>query len=59
MGKLEITLKKGYNKASKKQIATIKALGLNKIGSSVVQQDNTAINGMINKISHLVEYKKI
>lgn len=54
MAKLKITLVKSINKAKDNQVATIKALGLKKIRSSVEQNDNPQIRGMINKVSHLV-----
>lgn len=59
MAKLQITLIRGINKAKADQVATVKALGLRKIGSSVEQNDNPQIKGMINKISHLIDVKEI
>ena len=59
MAKLKITLKRGINKAKADQVATVKALGLRKIGSSVEQNDNPQIKGMINKISHLIDVQEI
>ena len=37
------------------QRATLKALGLNKIGRTVDQVDNPSVRGMIFKVKHLVE----
>ncbi len=34
--------------------ATIRALGLHKLGQSVVQEDNSTIRGMLRKVNHLV-----
>lgn len=59
MAKLKITLLRGINKAKEDQVATVKALGLKKIRSSVEQNDNPQIRGMINKISHLVDVQEI
>jgi large subunit ribosomal protein L30 len=59
VAKLRITLKKSVIKSKDAQIATIKALGLKKIGSSVEQQDNPQIRGMINKVSHLISVEEI
>jgi large subunit ribosomal protein L30 len=56
---LKITLKKSTNKVLKDQMATVRALGLKKIGSCVKQQDNPQIRGMINKVSHLVGVEEI
>lgn len=41
------------------QGATLKALGLGKIGRSVEQVDNPAVRGMIFKVKHLVEVEEI
>lgn len=54
MAQLKITLVKSINKAKDNQVATVKALGLKKIRSTVVQNDNPQIRGMIRKVSHLV-----
>ena len=59
MAKLKITLVKSINKAKEDQVATVKALGLKKIGSSVEQNDNPQIRGMIKKVSHLVSVEEI
>ncbi len=58
MAKLKITLKKSINKAKENQVATVKALGLRKIGSVVEQNDNPQIRGMITKVSHLVSVEE-
>ncbi len=58
MAKLKITLKKSINKAKENQVATVKALGLKKIGSVVEQNDNPQIRGMITKVSHLVSVEE-
>jgi len=59
VSKLKITLVKSINKAKKDQVATVKALGLKKIGSSVEQNDNPQIRGMIRVVSHLVKVEEI
>jgi len=59
VARLKITLKKSISKAKKDQVATVKALGLKKIGSTVEQNDNPQIRGMINKVSHLVSVEEI
>lgn len=59
MANLKITLVKSINKALANQKATVKALGLRKIGSSVEQQDNPQIRGMIKTVSHLVSVEEI
>lgn len=57
--KLELTLTRSVIGRSEKQKATIKALGLGKTGSSVVVEENAAIAGMINKVSHLITIKEV
>jgi large subunit ribosomal protein L30 len=59
MAKLRIVLKKSYNKAVEKQKATVRALGLKKIGSCVEHEDTPQIRGMIRKVSHLVTVEEI
>lgn len=54
MAKLKITLMKSTNSAKKSHVATIKAMGLNKIGQTVEQEDNAATRGMIRAVAHLV-----
>ena len=43
----------------KDQKATLEALGLRKIGASVIVEDNPSINGMIVKVRHLVKVEDI
>lgn len=57
--KLEITLKKSTIGRLEKQKRTIEALGLKKIGSVVVKDDNPAMCGMIFVVKHLVDVKEI
>jgi large subunit ribosomal protein L30 len=59
MGNLKITLVRSTIKSKKSQKATVEALGLKKIGSSVTQKDNPQIRGMIKKIEHLVEVEEV
>jgi large subunit ribosomal protein L30 len=58
MADLKITLVRSKIGVKPKQAANIKALGLNKTNSFVVQKDNPAIRGMINKVSHLVKVEE-
>lgn len=52
--KLEITLTRSLIGRPQDQRETVKALGLRKVNQTVEQQDNAAMRGMINKVSHLV-----
>lgn len=58
MAKLEVKLIKSFNRANKKQIATVQALGLKKIGQIVVHESSPSILGMINQVSHLVSVEE-
>lgn len=59
MAKVKITLVKSINKAREKQVATVKALGLRKIGQTVIQNDNPQIRGMIAVVPHLIKVEEI
>ena len=59
MAKLKITLVKGYSKSLDDQQATVRALGLRKIRSTVLQNDNPQIRGMVKKINHLVKVEEV
>lgn len=59
MRQLLVTLVRSTNSANKKQIATVQALGLSKIGDMVLQDNNGAILGMIDKVSHLVTVEEV
>lgn len=52
--KLQITLVRSPIGYSKRQKATLKAMGLKKMNQVVTHDDNDVIRGMINKVSHLV-----
>ncbi|MGX5389622.1 50S ribosomal protein L30 [Bacillus thuringiensis] len=57
--KLEITLTRSVIGRPQDQRATVKALGLKKLNSTVVIKEETpAILGMINKVSHLLTVKE-
>jgi len=59
MGKLKITLKRSINSVKPDQAATVKALGLRKIGNVVEHNDTPQIRGMVKKVCHLVEVEEI
>ncbi|EUJ33887.1 50S ribosomal protein L30 [Listeria floridensis FSL S10-1187] len=59
MAKLEITLKRSLIGRPETQRKTVKALGLGKTNSVVVKEDNPAIRGMVNKVSHLLDVKEV
>ena len=51
----KITLVKSLIGRKPNQVATAKALGLSKIGQTVVKEQNDAIRGMIVTIAHIVK----
>jgi len=59
MKKLKITLTRSLIGNKKDQRATVRALGLGKIGTSVVQEDNPTIRGMVHKVEHLVKVEEV
>ena len=58
MAKLNITLFRSKIGKKKDQIATVDALGLRKIGQTVVKDDTPEIRGMIKKVSHMVKVEE-
>jgi large subunit ribosomal protein L30 len=56
--KLEITLTRSLIGRPKDQRITVNTLGLRKMHQTVVQEDNAAIRGMVNKVSHLLTVKE-
>ena len=56
---LKITLVKSPLTRKPNQVATVKALGLGKLSSSVVKNDNPQIRGMIKTIAHLVKVEEV
>ncbi|MGO1369119.1 MAG: 50S ribosomal protein L30 [Senegalia sp. (in: firmicutes)] len=58
MAKLKIKLTRSKIGKTEKQIRTVEALGLRKIGQVVEHEDNPQIRGMVNRINHMVEIVK-
>ncbi len=52
---LKITLVRSSIGNSERHKATIRALGLHKIGQTVEQKDTLAVRGMLAKVNHLVK----
>jgi len=59
MAQIKITLIRGLTARKPNQVKTVKALGLTKRNSSVVKDDNDAIRGMIETISHMVKVEEV
>ena len=59
MAKVRITQKKSKIGSTKKQIATLEALGLRKLNQTVEHEATPQVIGMANKVSHLVRIDKV
>ncbi len=55
MSTLRITQRKSRNGSDKRQVDTLRSLGLRRINHTVEQEDTPQIRGMIHKVRHLVE----
>ncbi|MGZ6589823.1 MAG: 50S ribosomal protein L30 [Solirubrobacteraceae bacterium] len=58
MSTVQIIQRKSRNGADKRQLDTLRSLGLRKIGQTVEHNDSPQIRGMIHKVRHLVEVKE-
>lgn len=56
--KIKVTLKRSLIGSTEKQKRVVKALGLSRIDQVVEHYDSDVINGMVNKISHMVSVEK-
>lgn len=59
MAQVKITLTRSLIGYPKDQSATVKALGLGKIRTSVVKEDSASLRGMLHKVAHLVEVEEV
>ncbi len=55
MSKIKITLVKSPIDRSKRQKATLEALGFRKMHQTVEHEDTPQVRGMIRKVQHLVQ----
>ena len=55
MSTLRITQLKSRNGSDKRQLDTLRSLGLRRINHTVEKEDTPQIRGMIHKVRHLVE----
>lgn len=58
MSKVKITLVKSPIDKTKRQKATLEALGFRKVHQTVEHDDNPQLQGMIRVVQHLVEVNK-
>lgn len=58
MSKLAVTWKKSAIGRPDRQARTIRALGLRKLNQTVEHDDTPQVRGMVESVSHLVEWKE-
>ncbi|MEF9934429.1 MAG: 50S ribosomal protein L30 [Clostridium sp.] len=59
MAKVRVTLTKSLIGKKPDQRATVKALGLNKLGSTVEHEVTPQIRGMLDKINFMVKVEEV
>ena len=57
--KLKITLTRSPIASLQKHIDTVKALGLRKVGQTVLKPDNAAVRGQIFAVKHMVKVEEV
>ncbi len=55
MSTLKITQRKSRNGCDKRQLDTLRSIGLRRIGQTIERPDSPQLRGMIHKVRHLVE----
>ena len=58
MSTLEVTQRRSGNGANKKQLDTLRSLGLRRIGHTVRIKDSAQARGMVHAVRHLVEARE-
>ncbi|CCJ33293.1 MULTISPECIES: 50S ribosomal protein L30 [Caloramator] len=59
MGKLRITLVRSTIGKKPDHRATVRALGLTKIGRTVEHEDTPQIRGMVNKVKYMLKVEEV
>ena len=59
MSKIKITLVKSTINRPVDQKATVKALGIKKMQSSIVHEATPQIQGMVKKVAHLIKVEAV
>jgi large subunit ribosomal protein L30 len=54
VSKVRVTQRRSRNGASRRQLGTLRSLGLRRIGHTVEHQDTPQLRGMVHSIQHLV-----
>ena len=58
MPTLKVTLRRSRNGANRKQLDTLRSLGLRRIGHSVQIADSAQARGMVHAVRHLVDVEE-
>ncbi len=58
MSTVVVTQRKSRNGADKRQLDTLRSLGLRRIGHTVEVKDSPQVRGMLHKVRHLVEVRE-
>jgi len=58
VSRLKVTQRKSRNGCDKRQLDTLRSLGLRRIGHTVEVNDTPQARGMIHKVRHLVEVEQ-
>jgi len=56
---IRITLVRSPIGNTERHKATVRALGLRKVGQSVEQKDTLTVRGMLSKVNHLVQVEEV
>ena len=59
MAQVKVTLTRSLIGYPKDQRATVRALGLTKIRSSVIKKDTPTLRGMLHKVAHMVKVEDV
>jgi large subunit ribosomal protein L30 len=55
---LSVTQKRSSNGANRKQLDTLRSLGLRRIGHTIEVKDSAQARGMLHAVRHLVEVRE-
>ena len=58
MSKVRVTQRRSRNGANRRQIDTLRSLGLHRIGHSVEHDDSPQLRGMVRAVAHLVKVEE-
>ncbi|HMD57964.1 MAG TPA: 50S ribosomal protein L30 [Solirubrobacteraceae bacterium] len=58
MAELSVTQRRSSNGANRKQLDTLRSLGLRRIGHTVEVKDTAQARGMLHAVRHLVEVQE-